>query len=164
MAGELCSRWCGGAMPGPKMGATTALTVVPRNHRPRTARCRFPQATNLRAALVVEGTRHRPEREAAAFVPMTIRLATALREHRHLRAARVVCQSDGSPLSADMVKHLMERVARHANFADDGVHRLRHAFCSHLAMRGAPVRAIQELAGHKDLATTQRTAPEYNGD
>jgi Phage integrase family len=25
-----------------------------------------------------------------------------------------------------------------------------------LAMRGAPARAIQELAGHKDLATTQR--------
>jgi len=38
----------------------------------------------------------------------------------------------------------------------DGVHILRHTFCSHLAMRGAPAKAIQELAGHKDLATTQR--------
>ena len=36
------------------------------------------------------------------------------------------------------------------------MHRLRHTFCSHLAMRGAPARAIQELAGHMDLATTQR--------
>jgi site-specific recombinase XerD len=36
------------------------------------------------------------------------------------------------------------------------VHILRHTFCSHLAMRGAPARAIQELAGHQDLATTQR--------
>ena len=26
----------------------------------------------------------------------------------------------------------------------------------HLAMRGAPATAIQELAGHQDLATTQR--------
>jgi site-specific recombinase XerD len=33
---------------------------------------------------------------------------------------------------------------------------LRHTFCSHLAMRGAPARAIQELAGHQDLGTTQR--------
>jgi integrase len=33
---------------------------------------------------------------------------------------------------------------------------LRHTFCSHLAMRGAPARAIQELAGHRDLATTER--------
>jgi len=36
------------------------------------------------------------------------------------------------------------------------VHVLRHTFCSHLAMKGAPARAIQELAGHQDLSTTQR--------
>ena len=29
-------------------------------------------------------------------------------------------------------------------------------FCSHLAMRGAPAKAIQELAGHQDLMTTTR--------
>ena len=32
----------------------------------------------------------------------------------------------------------------------------RRTFCSHLALRGAPARAIQELAGHQDLTTTQR--------
>jgi site-specific recombinase XerD len=37
-----------------------------------------------------------------------------------------------------------------------GVHVLRHTFCSHLAMKGAATRAIQELAGHQDLTTTQR--------
>ena len=31
----------------------------------------------------------------------------------------------------------------------------RHTFCSHLAMRGAPAKAIQELAGYQDLRTTQ---------
>jgi site-specific recombinase XerD len=35
-------------------------------------------------------------------------------------------------------------------------HILRHTFCSHLAMRGAPARAIQELAGHQELSMTQR--------
>jgi integrase len=93
------------------------------------------------------------------YVPMTVRLATALRESRHVRSPRVLCQRDGSTLSADVVKHLVERVARRAQLSDNGVHRLRHTFCSHLAMRGAPTRAIQELAGHKDLSTTQRYMP-----
>ena len=90
------------------------------------------------------------------YVRMTARLAAALREHRHLRSRRVLCQSDGSPLSADVVKHLAERAARRAGLKENGVHRLRHTFCSHLAMLNAPAKAIQELAGHKDLSTTQR--------
>jgi integrase len=90
------------------------------------------------------------------YVPLTVRLTGALREHRHLRSDRVLCQADGSPMSADIVKHHVERAARRAQIAQNGVHRLRHTFCSHLAMRGAPARAIQELAGHQDLMTTQR--------
>ena len=34
------------------------------------------------------------------------------------------------------------------------MHILRLTFCSHLAMRGAPGRDIQELAGHADRSTT----------
>ena len=90
------------------------------------------------------------------YVPLTVRLTAALREHRHLRSERVLSQPDGSPMSADIVKHHVERAARRAQIAQSGVHRLRHTFCSHLAMRGAPARAIQELAGHQDLTTTQR--------
>ena len=48
------------------------------------------------------------------------------------------------------------RAAQRAAGIDQGVHILRHTFCSHLAMKGAPARAIQELAGHADLSTTQR--------
>jgi integrase len=90
------------------------------------------------------------------YVPMTPRLATALREHRHLRGARVLCQRGGSPLTQKIVQVHVRRTTRRAQLAKSGVHRLRHTFCSHLAMRGAPARAIQELAGHMDLATTQR--------
>src|SRR4029453_1418917 len=45
---------------------------------------------------------------------------------------------------------------RVAGLSEAGVHVLRHTFCSHLAMKGAPTRAIQELAGHAALSTTQR--------
>ena len=89
-------------------------------------------------------------------VPLTIRLAGALREHRHLSSPRVLCQQDGSPLTRKTVQSWMRRVTRRAGIANSGVHVLKHTFCSHLAMRGAPARAIQELAGHQDLSTTQR--------
>ncbi len=87
---------------------------------------------------------------------MTTRLASALQGHRHLRGERVLCQDDGSPLTQKIVRELVRRAARRAGVAKGGVHILRHTFCSHLAMRGAPARAIQELAGHQDLSTTQR--------
>lgn len=90
------------------------------------------------------------------YVPMTARLASALQAHRHLRGERVLCQDDGSPLTQKIVREHVRRAARRAGVAKGGVHVLRHTFCSHLAMRGAPARAIQELAGHQDLSTTQR--------
>jgi integrase len=89
-------------------------------------------------------------------VPLTRRLATALGEHRHLRCARVLCQDDTEPLTRQIVQTRAKRAARKAGLSNHGVHILRHTFCSHLAMRGAPARAIQELAGHKDLSMTQR--------
>ena len=96
------------------------------------------------------------------YVPMTTRLANALQRHRHLKGARVLCQKNGQPLRANMLAYLLERATRKAGLATGhkprhaGPHVLRHTFCSHLSMRGAPARAVQKLAGHRDLGTTQR--------
>jgi len=65
------------------------------------------------------------------------------------------CDKQGQPFTQKVVQVTMRRVARRAN-VKPGVHILRHTLCSHLAMRGAPARAIQELAGHQDLQTTQQ--------
>jgi integrase len=89
-------------------------------------------------------------------IPMTGRLAAALQVHRHLRGNRVLCEDDGRPLTKRVIQRMVERLSRRANLAKTGVHIMRHTFCSHLAMRGAPAKAIQELAGHRDLSTTQR--------
>jgi site-specific recombinase XerD len=35
-------------------------------------------------------------------------------------------------------------------------HKLKHTFCSHLAMRGAAPVTLKELAAHKHLAKTMR--------
>jgi len=90
------------------------------------------------------------------YVPLTTRLVQALQDHRHLRGALVLYQDDGSPLTEGVVQGFVRRAARRAGLHNNGPHMLRHTFRSHLAMRGAPARAIQELAGHRDLITTQR--------
>jgi len=86
------------------------------------------------------------------YVPMTRRLTEALREARHLRGPRVLSDGTGKPLTQKVIQVLVRRTARRANVRH-GIHVLRHTFCSHLVMRGAPARAIQELAGHQDLGT-----------
>jgi site-specific recombinase XerD len=68
----------------------------------------------------------------------------------------VLYQDDGTPLTEGRVQGFIRRAARTAGLFNNGPHMLRHTFCSHLAMRGAPARAIQELAGHQNLTTTQR--------
>ena len=89
------------------------------------------------------------------YVPLTRRLTEALQNARHLRNKRVLCDRDGKSVTQKIVQVAARRAARRAN-VKPGIHILRHTFCSHLAMRGAPARAIQELAGHQDLSTTQR--------
>ena len=86
---------------------------------------------------------------------MPNQLWDALRRHQHLRGARVLTGKDGEPLTQKMVQNLVNRAARRAK-VPAGIHILRHTYCSHLAMRRGSVREIQELAGHQNLATTQR--------
>src|SRR4051794_34314348 len=117
------------------------------------ARCRSGAAPVSRAAIRLVGSRHGAERRASQQLPMTQRLTAALKASRHLRSERVLCLPDGSPITRDRVIKAIRAAQRVAGLAEQGVHILRHTFCSHLAMRGAPARAIQELAGYADLST-----------
>ena len=88
---------------------------------------------------------------------MTEKLAAALSAVRHLRNARVLLQDDGSVLTPKVLRAWIKSAQRLAGLKVTGnFHILRHTFCSHLAMRGAPARVIQELAGHVQLGTTMR--------
>lgn len=93
-----------------------------------------------------KGGRYRP-------VPMTERLHAALTlAHGKRRGLYVVCHDDGSPETAGRMAAAMRKLRG----GSTGWHVLRHTFASHLAMRGAPPKAIQELCGHADLSETMR--------
>jgi integrase len=90
------------------------------------------------------------------YVRMTLRLATALREHRHLRGPRVLYDEEGTSFTRQQVQYRLERAAVAAELPETGVHILRHTFSSHLAMLGAPMSLIQALLGHITSTMTQR--------
>jgi len=98
-----------------------------------------------------------PKNGRGRFVAMTERVASALRKHRHLRSARVLCLDDGKPITRQGAWSRVRYAAIRAK-VPTGVHILRHTFCSHLVMRGAAMRAVQELVGHQDLTMSQRYA------
>jgi integrase len=88
---------------------------------------------------------------------LTERLEEALRAHRHLVGPRALYSEDGTSPTNKVIRIWMEKAQRRAGLPVTGAyHILRHTFCSHLAMQGATVKAIQELAGHQDITTTQR--------
>jgi Phage integrase family len=60
----------------------------------------------------------------------------------HDNVGHMACQQVGCVLGPTRVKRRVSAISQ--------------SFCSPLAMRGAPARAIQDLAGHQDLTTTQR--------
>lgn len=105
---------------------------------------------------VWEGQVDTPKGGRNRFVPLTSRLEAALRAARHLRGPRVLYRQDGEAFSEMSITSEGGRAAHRAGVPWNGPHRLRHTFCSHLAMRGAAPRAIQELAGHASITTTQR--------
>jgi integrase len=99
-----------------------------------------------------------PKSGKGRIVPMTDALEAALRTCRPLRGERVLYRDNGQPPRAHHLRDWVEAAQRRAGLSrtTGGLHILRHTFCSHLAMRGAPVKAIQELAGHAHLSTTLR--------
>jgi integrase len=97
-----------------------------------------------------------PKGGRARTVPLTDRLAHALKKDRHLRGHLVFCREGGEAWTRNVMKAGLRRALRRAGLRQFGWHVLRHTFCSHLAMRGAVPKAVQELAGHTTLNVTLR--------
>jgi site-specific recombinase XerD len=94
----------------------------------------------------------------AGFGVIAEEVRAALKSHRHLRGPLVFCDVDGHMLTKGELKSPLVNACRRAGLRHVGWHKLRHSFASHLAMRGAPLKAIQELMGHSTIQMTMRYA------
>jgi integrase len=100
-------------------------------------------------------------------IPLSSQTIKLLREHRHLKGELVFCKEDGSRRRYDGSMNALKTLCRRANMRPLSWHVLRHTFASHLVMRGAPLKTVQELLGHATIEMTMRYAhlsPEVKRD
>jgi hypothetical protein len=81
---------------------------------------------------------------ACGLVPMTVRLASALKQHRHLRGRRVLLQATGELMTQKVVQDHLRRAYARPGSAHSSAHLLlapgdaRSASAGHPGTRGAP--------------------------
>ena len=106
---------------------------------------------------VARGVIGTPKSGRSREVALSNQASTVLEGHPR-RSTFVFSAPDGTMLTKDSTKAPLRNALRRAKLRHIGWHVLRHTFASHLVMRGAPLKAVQELLGHSTIEMTMRYA------
>jgi integrase len=98
-----------------------------------------------------------PKNGRTREVPLSRQATSALHEHAR-RGALVFCSATGAMLTKGATRWPLWTACTKAGLRRIGWHAMRHSFASHLVMRGAPIRTVQELLGHSTIEMTTRYA------
>jgi site-specific recombinase XerD len=113
---------------------TLELSIVGKGNRVRTVFLSPRASSSIRAYLAARG----PDDHKALFI------------NNHTK------NPESRRLSARAIQSIISKYARAAGVAKKVTpHTLRHSYATDLLSRGADLRSVQELLGHKNVATTQ---------
>jgi len=113
-------------------------------------------------ALAESSLRVRGKGSKVRVVPLGEKAAVAVQAWLEIRpcfspkAPVLFVSTRGNPMNRTSTWQLVKDAARKANIRQNVTpHMLRHSFATHLLDNGADLRAVQEMLGHSDIATTQ---------